>query len=82
MRQVESIVLPAGTSVILKPGGYHVMLLDLVDPLKEGDLLNLTLVFEKAGAIEVEATIEPVGATGPHGFTDQPDTQTQPAHKH
>jgi periplasmic copper chaperone A len=72
MRRVDAIRLAAGTSVVLKPGGYHVMLMDLNQPLKEGDLLKMTLVFEKAGEIEVEATVEPMGATGPHGFDQQP----------
>ena len=44
-----------GKSVVLKPGGYHMMLMDLKKPLKEGDLLKFTLTFEKAGEIEVEA---------------------------
>jgi hypothetical protein len=84
MRRVDAIVVPAGKSVTLRPGGYHLMLTDLKAPLKEGDLLKLTLVFEKAGEIEVEATVEPIGATGPHGFDTQPG---QPAratdqHKH
>jgi copper(I)-binding protein len=48
------------------------MLMDLKQPLKEGDLLKLTLMFEKAGPIEVEAPVEPVGAMGPHGFDHQP----------
>ncbi len=64
--------IKGGKSVVLKPGGYHVMLLDLKKPLKEGDLLNFTLTFEKAGDIEVEATVEPIGAKGPHGFDSQP----------
>jgi copper(I)-binding protein len=68
--------------VALKPGGYHVTLIDLRGPLQQGDLLKLTLVFEKAGEIEVEATIEPVGATGPHGFTHQPVSELAPTHKH
>jgi copper(I)-binding protein len=82
MRRVDAIPLRAGASFVLKPGGYHVMLMDLVGPLKEGDLLKLTLVFEKAGEIEVEATIEPIGATGPHGFSHQPVSDHQPTHKH
>ena len=81
MRRVDAIALKAGSSLVLKPGGYHLMLTDLKSPLKEGDLLKLTLVFEKAGEIEVEATVEPIGAMGPHGFNQQPG---QPAgeHKH
>ena len=63
--------------MVLKPGGYHIMLMDLKQPLKEGDLLKLTLVFEKAGEIEVEATVEPIGAKGPHGFDSQPGDATR-----
>jgi copper(I)-binding protein len=72
MRRVDAIAIRPGASVVLKPGGYHLMMMDLKAPLKEGDLLKLTLVFEKAGEIEVEATVEPIGASGPHGFEQQP----------
>jgi hypothetical protein len=92
MRRVDTIALKPGASFVLAPGGYHLMLTDLKTPLKEGDLLKLTLVFEKAGEIEVEATVEPIGATGPHGFDRQPGTpqksqksqkpQQGGAHKH
>ena len=82
MRRVDAISLRAGASFVLKPGGYHVMLMDLAGPLKEGDLLKLTLVFERAGEIEVEATIEPIGATGPHGFAHQPISEPAPIHEH
>ena len=72
MRRVEAVALEAGASVVLGPHGVHVMLLDLKGPLKEGDLVKLTLTFEKAGPIEVEASVEPVGAMGPHGLNHQP----------
>ena len=81
MRRVDAIAVPGGKSVILKPSGHHLMLMDLKGPLKEGDLLKFTLVFEKAGEIEVEATVEPIGAMGPHGFDHQPGT-TAGEHKH
>lgn len=74
MRRIETLPVPAGKSVLLGPSGNHLMLVDLKHPLKEGDLLKLTLVFEKAGAIEVDATVEPLGAAGPHGFDHQPGT--------
>ncbi len=48
MRQVERIALPAGETVALEPGGYHVMLLDLAAPLEIGDTFELTLDFETA----------------------------------
>lgn len=74
MRPVAGIDVASGQSHVLKPGGDHIMLFDLKQPLKEGDLVKMTLTFEKAGAIEVEATVEPVGAKGPHGMDAQPLT--------
>jgi len=43
---VPAVELPAGKTVELKPGGYHVMLMDLKQQVKEGDTVPLTLVFE------------------------------------
>ena len=72
MRRVDGIDVKGGSSVVLKPSGHHIMLMDLKAPLKEGDLVKLTLQFQKAGPIDVEATVEPVGAMGPHGMDHQP----------
>lgn len=72
MRRVDAIALKPGDSVVLGPQGDHLMLMDLKAPLKEGDLVKLTLTFEKAGPIEVEASVEPAGANGPHGMDHQP----------
>ena len=58
MRQVDAIDLPAGQTVELKPGGYHLMLMGLKAPLKAGDKLPLTLKFEKAGAVLVTVNVE------------------------
>ena len=80
MRPVESVIVSAGNKVTFKPSGYHVMLMELKQPLKEGDILPLTLVFEKAGEIKVEATIEAIGATGPHGLEAGP--KAAKAHSH
>jgi copper(I)-binding protein len=55
MREIESLELPAGEEVSLEPGGYHVMLFDLVKPIEAGDTIPVTLTFEKAGEIEVQA---------------------------
>ena len=84
MRRVDAITVPGGKSVVLKPSGYHLMLTGLKAPLKEGDLLKFTLLFEKAGEIEVEATVEPIGAMGPHGFDHQPGhaAEKSSTHKH
>jgi len=51
--------------VELKPGGYHVMFVDLKDPLKQGDHVKVTLNFAKAGTIEVEYPVEAMGAGAP-----------------
>jgi copper(I)-binding protein len=48
MRQIPGLDLAAGRTLELKPGGYHVMLMDLKQPLKGGDSVPLTLVFEDA----------------------------------
>ena len=85
MRRVDDIALKPESSVVLQPHGDHVMLMDLKAPLKEGDLLKMTLTFEKAGPLEVEATVEPIGAMGPHGMAHQPGHEPamdHGAHKH
>lgn len=60
MRAVDGLALPMGKAVDLKPGGYHVMLMDLKSQLKEGDVVPLTLTFEtkdgKRQTMEVKAT--------------------------
>jgi periplasmic copper chaperone A len=72
MRKVDALDLKAGESHILKPMGEHMMLFDLKQPLKEGDLVRLQLTFEKAGVLEIDGSVEPVGANGPHGMDHQP----------
>lgn len=56
MKEVDQIDVPAGQSVALEPGGYHIMLIDLAKPIEEGDTIPVTLDFEQAGEIEVDAT--------------------------
>jgi len=65
MRQVEGIDVPAGQPVTLKPGGYHIMLMGLTQPLKQGQTFPLTLTFAKAGSENVTVTVEKVGSMGP-----------------
>jgi len=65
MRQLDGIDLPAGQPVSLKPNGYHIMLLGLTQPLKEGQTFPLTLTFARAGAENVTVTVQKVGAMGP-----------------
>lgn len=57
MRPVEFVELPAGVAVELKPGGYHIMLIDLMNPLEVGTAIQVTLVFEKAGEITIEVPV-------------------------
>lgn len=64
MQPVKVIILPPGGTVALKPGGYHVMFMGLEAPFREGEMVALTLVFEKAGEIEIEAMIMKAGAMG------------------
>lgn len=56
------VEIPAGATVALKPGGYHIMFLDLKTPLKEGTKVDGTLTFEKAGTVAVQFQVDPVGA--------------------
>jgi periplasmic copper chaperone A len=67
MRHVQGIALPAGKTVKLAPGGFHVMLMGLTAPLKAGDTFPLTLRFAKSGERTVEVTVMPMGAAGPAG---------------
>ena len=62
----QGLEIKPGQAVELKPGGYHVMFLDLKSPLKEGEKVKGTLVFQRAGTIEVEFKIEARGASGGH----------------
>ena len=57
MRPVERIEVPAGGTVALEPGGYHVMLLDLQRELPVGDTVEVTLTFEVAGEVVVTAEV-------------------------
>jgi copper(I)-binding protein len=64
MRPVEAVDIPAKGSVMLAPGGFHLMLIGLKVPLFEETTIPITLIFEKAGKVEVEAVIEAAGASG------------------
>jgi len=59
MRQVKEILVPAHGEVAFKPGGYHVMLIDLKTPLKESDKLAITLVFADGSSKTIEVPVRP-----------------------
>ena len=68
MREVEGgIKIPAGGTVMLKPGGFHLMFIKLKHDLKQGETLPVTLTFAKAGTVDVTLAIWPVGSMGPAG---------------
>jgi hypothetical protein len=59
------IKIPAGKTVTLAPGGYHLMFIKLKHDLKQGEELPVTLTFAKAGTVEAMLPIMPVGSRGP-----------------
>jgi periplasmic copper chaperone A len=68
MRPLEKgLVIEPGKTVKLAPGGYHLMLMDLKSPLKQGEKLPITLEFEQAGKVTVSFDVEGVGAQEPGG---------------
>jgi copper(I)-binding protein len=68
MRRVLSVDVPAHGRVRFEPNGLHVMLIDLVRPLKKGDRFTLTLTFQHAGPVRVEALVQDLGTmTAPVG---------------
>ncbi|PKO59342.1 MAG: hypothetical protein CVU25_02395 [Betaproteobacteria bacterium HGW-Betaproteobacteria-19] len=75
MRALPGLDLPAGKTVELKPGGYHVMLIDLKAQVKEGDVVPMTVVIEgkdgKRESIELKAAARPLNSSG-----------VMPMHKH
>ena len=73
MAPVEGgLVVPPGGTVVLKPGGFHVMFMDLRESPQEGDTVPVTLTFERAGDILVEMPVAAIGAPSPdRGKTDQ-----------
>lgn len=61
----EGLVIPAGQSVTLEPGGLHIMLTGLLQPLVRNETVPLTLTFAKAGTIEVTLTVAGPAAKAP-----------------
>ena len=68
MRPVDGgIPIPARGSVALAPSGYHIMFMDLKQPLKQGEMMKGTLTFEKAGTVDVEFKVDSIAAKGGEG---------------
>ena len=79
MRAVPALDLPAGKKVDLKPGGYHVMLMDLKAPLALGSTVPVTLTFKDAKGVQSQLELKlPVSAAAPGAAAGAPAA----AHKH
>ncbi|MBA8899415.1 copper chaperone PCu(A)C [Phyllobacterium sp. P30BS-XVII] len=64
MRQLaDGVEIPAGGTIELEPGGMHLMLLEIKQPLKQGETVPVTLEFQKAGKVQVNLKVEAAGAT-------------------
>lgn len=72
---VDGLPIPAGQTVELKPGGFHIMFMDLKHPLVEGETVDVTLTFERAGEIEIPLVIAARDAKAGHGNHDVMETQ-------
>ncbi|TAJ35965.1 MAG: copper chaperone PCu(A)C [Reyranella sp.] len=66
MRELEKgLEIPAGATVMLKPGGFHIMFMGLKAPFAKDAKVPVTLVFEKAGSLDVELAVEALGTAAP-----------------
>jgi len=63
----KGLPIEPGKTVKLAPGGFHLMLMDLKQPFKQGDKVPVTLEFEKAGKVAVSLDVQAVGAQSPSG---------------
>jgi copper(I)-binding protein len=63
----KGLIIDPGKTVKLAPGGYHLMIMDLKSPFKQGDKVPVTLEFEKAGKVALSLDVQGVGAQAPAG---------------
>lgn len=83
MRSIPQLDLPAGKTVELKPGGYHVMLLDLKAPLLKDSTVPLTLVFKDAKGVESQVELKvPVTTVAPGGTASAKPAMEHGKHAH
>ena len=67
MRQVSAVEVHPGEPAVFRPGANHIMLIDLKEPLVEGESFPLTLTFDRAGPVETTVEVQGVGSMGPGG---------------
>jgi periplasmic copper chaperone A len=65
MREVKTFEIPARERYALRPGGSHLMLVDLLQPLKMGERFTMRLRFERAGELEIELEVQEIGSRHP-----------------
>lgn len=70
MKHVEALEIPARDTVVLEPGGYHIMLMGLNQSLNVGDMMPATLIFEQAGRVEIEFMVDPADGSVDHSTMD------------
>ncbi len=70
MKHVEALEIPARDTVVLEPGGYHIMLMGLTQPLNVGDMVPATLIFEQGGRVEIEFMVDPADGSVDHSKMD------------
>lgn len=77
MQHVEAVALPAGQQVDFAPGGLHLMLIDLRQPLAAGQDFTLELNFEHAGSVQVRVEVRKDAPPAHGGHTDKSDKRTR-----
>lgn len=70
MKHVDALEIPADDTVVLEPGGYHIMLMGLTQPLTVGDMMPATLIFEHTGRVEIEFMVDPSDGSVDHSKMD------------
>ena len=77
MRQVPAIEVPAGGMTMLKPGSFHIMVFELKEMMNEGQMIPLTMNFEKGGSATVTVHVGKAGAMMSHDHSNQHKDQMQ-----
>jgi periplasmic copper chaperone A len=78
----KGLTIEPGKTVKLAPGGYHLMMMDLKTPMKQGDKVPVTLEFEKAGKVAVTLDVQAVGAPGPAAGGNMGGMEMKKTHDH
>jgi hypothetical protein len=63
MKMIDKIVVVGQQPIAMKPGGLHIMLMNVKQPVKKGDKVPMTLTFKNAGKIDIELQVEDIGAS-------------------